>query len=108
MFDPGGSGRRWQSWKLLMSGTALPLALRPSNANTEYCPEHFPTLSLQVDRPYLHVAAGAILSKLQRLAPSVSPSAIPATIAEADASLTRFPELQDGQRKLPDYDRTHQ
>lgn len=35
-------------------------------------PEHFPTLSLQVGRLYLHVAAGAIFNKLQR-----SPRACP-------------------------------
>lgn len=50
-----------------MSGTAALLALRPPSA-----PEHFPRLSLQVGRPYLHVAAGAIFNKLQR-----SPRACP-------------------------------
>jgi len=36
------------------------------------------------------------------------PIGIPVTIAKADASLTRFSEIKDGQRKLPDFNRTHQ
>ena len=54
-----------------------------SGANTEFAPEHFPTLSLEVGRPYLHVAAGAIFKKLQR-----SPRACP--LRKRENAMSRF------------------
>jgi hypothetical protein len=64
MVDPSGEQPLEAASETTYAGhRPVPLALRPSNATRSIAPEHFPTLSLEVGRAYLHVAAGAILKK---------------------------------------------